>query len=136
MNKVLPTCAAAALFCAGCLHTVDTVENAEKTYVPDEVIRLHVETDATQPVKVTNILQATAANGFMMLAVEVTNTSTSDQIAFYRLDWFDETGMTVTTSLTQWNEVRLLGRGAKQLKFTAPNAVAKDFKIHLFEAPR
>jgi Predicted periplasmic lipoprotein len=128
---------AGVLFCApGCLTTVDTVENADKAYIPNEMIRLHVETDTSQKIKVTNLLEKTAPNGFMQIAVELTNLSSSPRTVFYRCEWYDESGMRVETSLTHWIEGRFAARDTKQVLFTAPNAIAKDFKIRLSEDPR
>ena len=127
MKKILQgICIAGALCTAGCLTTVDTVENHEKTYVANEVIRRHVETDASQPIKVTNLIDRFAANGFLQIAFEFTNTSSSPRTALYQLEWFDQDGMTVPTSLTQWTEIRLNGRDSRQVTFTAPNARARS----------
>lgn len=120
----------------GCLTTVDTVENLEKSYTPNETIRMHVETDATQKVKVTNLLEKTAPNGFKQIAVVMTNTSSKPRTVFYRCEWYDETGMRVETSLTQWSEGRFAARDSKQFLFTAPNNRAKDFKVRISEDPR
>ena len=134
MKKILQgICVTGALCAAGCLSTVDTVENAEKTYVSHEVLRLHVETDASQPIKVRNLIDATAANGFLMIAFEFINTSTSQQTAYYKVEWYDEVGMVVPSSLKQWSEIRLLGRDKELKKFTAPNARAKDYQIRIVE---
>ena len=127
---------AGTLFCAGCLHTVDTVENAEQYAVPNEILRKHVETDASQPVKVVNLIDSFAPNGFRLISVSLQNTSSSARSAFIRCEWFDEAGFTVETSLTQWKEIRLMGRDTKQFRFTAPNRNALDFKIRLMENPR
>lgn len=120
----------------GCLHTVDSVENYHKESVPNEVIRLHVETDASQPVKVSNLLEKTAPNGFKQIAVEFTNYSSKARTIFYRCEWFDESGIRVETSLTQWTEGRFAARDSKQMLFTAPNDRAKDFKIRISEDVR
>ena len=137
MNKTLPTLGiACALACAGCLSTVDSVENAEKAYIPDEELRLHVETDASTPIKVTNLVTKTDPNnGFKTISVQFTNRSTSPQSASYQCEWYDEAGMPVPTSLTHWAEIRLAGRDSQYVNFTAPNAIAKDYKIRLLEKP-
>jgi uncharacterized protein YcfL len=124
---------AGTMFCAGCLHTVDTVENYEKSYVADEFVRAHFETDASASIKVRNGRQATAANGFLLISYEFVNRSSSPQSAMYRLNWYDENGMPVPTSLSQWSEIRLPGRGARWINFTAPNARAKDHGIEIIE---
>jgi len=123
------------LFCAaGCLSTVDTVENWEKTYVANEVIRKHVETDANTPIRVIDLVDATDPNnGFLKIAVTLSNRSTSPRSARYQCEWYDENGMSVMTSLTHWSEIRLAGRDSRQVRFTAPNARAKDYKIRLLE---
>ena len=124
------------LFIAGCHSTVDSVENAYKSAVPDEVLRRHVETDMSQRIKVSNLIERTAPNGFKQIGVEFTNTSSSPRTVFYRCEWLDENGMSVSTSMTQWKEDRFMARDVKQVVFTAPNANAKDFKIRISERPR
>ena len=137
MKKIpLGIALAGTLFCAGCLHTVDTVENAEKYAVPNEILRKHVETDASQPIKVTNLVDSFAPNGFRMIAVELTNTSSSPRSVFVRCEWYDEAGMKIETSLAQWNEYRFNARDSKQFRYHAPKANALDFKIRLSEDPR
>jgi uncharacterized protein YcfL len=136
MNKLIRTsCLVGALGIAasGCVSTVDSVENYNKTAVPNEVIRLHVETDASQPIKVSNLIDKIASNGFKQIAVEFYNTSSSARTALYRCEWYDESGFPVTTSLTQWSEIRLLGRDSRLITFTAPNARAHDYKIRIIE---
>ncbi|MCL1887700.1 MAG: YcfL family protein [Kiritimatiellaeota bacterium] len=137
MKKLLQGILTAGALCAaGCLSTVDTVENAEKSGVADEVLRLHVETDASTPIRVTNLIQAfDTANGFKKIAVTFTNRSTSPATAVYQCEWFDENLMPVPTSFSQWSEVRLVGRDSKTITFTAPNAIALDYKIRLLEKP-
>ena len=130
MKKILQgICIAGALCAAGCLNTVDSVENYEKVYVANEVIRRHVETNASQPIKVTNLIDHVADNGFLQIAFEFTNTSSRPRTAMYQIVWFDENGMAVTTSLSQWSEIRLNGRDSRQVRFTAPNARAQDYRI-------
>jgi len=134
MKKILQgICAVGALCAAGCVTTVDTVENAEKTYVANEVIRMHVETDASQPIKVSNLIDRFAANGFLQIAVEFTNTSSSARTALHQIEWFDQDGMAVPSPLTQWTEIRLAGRDSRQVLFTAPNARARDYRIRIIE---
>jgi len=135
MKRILKRlCVAGGALCAaGCLHTVDNVTNAEITYVASEVVRRHVETDASQPIKVNNLRDATAPNGFLLISVEFINISASPRTAFYQCEWYDENGMTVPTSLTQWSNIRLLGRDTRWVNFTAPNARAKDYKIRIVE---
>jgi len=138
MSKLIQGIFAAGVLCgaAGCLSTVDTVENAEKTYVTNEVLRKHVETDASTPIKVYNLIDAVDPNnGFLKISVEFINRSSSPAASFYRVVWYDQNGMPVTTSLSQWTELRLLGRDTAQVNFTAPNAQARDYKIRLFENP-
>ena len=133
MKKHLPTASlACAMLCAaGCLRTVDTVENANKTYVSNEVLRRHVETDASAYIKVTNLVDSFAPNGFLQIAFELTNTSSSPRAVFFRCEWYDENGMPVETSLTQWKEERLNARDSRVYRFTAPNVRAQDYKLRL-----
>lgn len=135
MRKILQggICAVGALCAAGCLTTVDTVENEYKNYTPNEVVRLHVETDVSQPIKVNDLRDAETDNGFMRISVEFINTSSSVRVAFYQCEWYDDKGMTIPTSLNQWREIRLVGRDARWVNFTAPNALAKDYKIRIIE---
>ena len=134
MKKLLQgLCLAGAVCATGCLTTVDSVSNADTVYVANEVIRKHVETDASNPVKVNNLRDAEAPNGFLLISVEFINTSSSPRAASYQCEWYDEVGMTIPTSLTQWREIRLEGRDARWINFTAPNANAKDYKIRLME---
>ena len=134
MKKILQgICIASALCAAGCLTTVDSVDNYEKSAVVNEVVRRHVETDASQPIKVTNLIDRFAANGFREIGVDFTNTSSKPRTALHRVEWFDLDGMSVTTSTPNWSEIRLNGRDSRQLTFTAPNARAQDFKIRIIE---
>ena len=133
-NLIKGVCVAAAVgAAAGCLTTVDSVENADTVFVANEVLRKHVETDASSPVKVNNLRDATAANGFLRISVEFINTSSSQAMAFYQCEWFDENGMTVPSSTKQWTQILLQGRDTRWINFTAPNVRAKDYKIRVIE---
>jgi len=118
---------------AGCRTSVNTVENADKEGSRQTVKDKRVVTDESMKnrVDVTDIIERTLDSGFKQIQVEFTNRRNSDVKVFYAVEWFDEDGMIVPSASANWTEVSFVARDSKSVRFTAPTATAKNFRIKL-----
>lgn len=67
-------------------------------------------------------------NGFINLAVELTNSDYDDQEGYYRLTWVDDGGFPVWEE-EAWKPVLLHGNEKKTVLVVSPTNRATDFKI-------
>ena len=68
-------------------------------------------------------------NGFLAVAVELTNSDGVDQEAFYRTTWLDEDGFPVWDE-EAWKPVLLHGKELRSVVIVAPTPKARDFRLH------
>jgi hypothetical protein len=73
-------------------------------------------------------LMAKERNGFLMLQLELSSTSSYPRQAFYRVKWLDESGFQVWDD-EPWKPITIQGEAKQNLQMTAPTPKAKDFKI-------
>ena len=122
-------------FLTGCRTSVNTVENAEKSGVRQPVEDKRVITDKSLKISVTALNERTAANGFKQIQFELTNASNYDRSVFYKVEWYNEDAMLITTGTGGWVEKPFVARESISVVATAPSAMAKDFRIKLVNRP-
>jgi uncharacterized protein YcfL len=138
MHKNLLACAVILVALTGCRTAVNTVENDDKTGVANIIKDKRVITDSTMEgrVTVTAINERKAPNGFRQIQLQLTNRKNTIQTIFYTVEWFDATGMKVTTASGGWTQQQFMPRESLYVILTAPSITANDFIIKLMENPR
>ena len=138
MNKSIIACSLLMLAMTACRTAVNTTENAEKEGVTNYIQDKRVITDGTldRRVNVTAINERIAPNGFKQIQAQFTNRKNTIQTIFYTVEWFDESGMKVTTAGGGWTQQQFMARESLFIVFTAPTATARDFTIKMMEKPR
>jgi uncharacterized protein YcfL len=125
--------AALALALAGCAG-VNTVERqtpvADRQVVPDR--RIITEPSFTQPVRIVSVSEATVADGFLKIQVELRNHSAHTHHFNYRVQWFDANGMAIHSPTPVWITRQILPQQTMFVTAVAPTAAAKDFRIELY----
>ena len=129
------------LMCAamtGCRTSVNTIENADKSGMPNFIQDRRVITDERMAhrVNVTAINTKTAENGFLRVQIFLANHSNSQQTIFQSLEWYDDDGMMVSTASGGWSQQQFMARETRAFTFTAPNVRAKDFVLKVMSNPR
>ena len=122
----------------GCRTSVNTVENADKSGMPNFIQDRRVITDErmAHKVNVTAINTASTDNGFLRVQVLLANHSNSQQTVFHSLEWYDEDGMVVSSASGGWTQQQFMPRETRAFTFTAPNPRVKDFVIKLMANPK
>jgi uncharacterized protein YcfL len=129
---------AASLF-AGCSSTsVNTVERAQPTaqrqMLDDK--RVLQDISLSRAVRIVALNEDTGPGGFVKIQVEVRNTTSSPKSFNYRVEWFDGSGMLITSPPAQAIARTIEGKETMFLSATAPVATAKDFRIKFMESVR
>lgn len=119
---------------AGCT-TVNTLEPAQPVAQRDMVSDKRVITDSAlnRKVRIIGVNQATGAEGFLKIQIEVANTTSRRQAFTYRVEWFDENGMIINQPTKTALPRMLEGKETLSLTATAPTPTAKDFRIKFLE---
>lgn len=122
----------------GCRTSVNTVENADKSGMPNFIQDRRVVTDERMAhrVNVTAINTMTTDAGLLRVQVLLANRSNSQQTVFHSLEWYDDDGMAVSTASGGWTQQQFMARETRAFTFTAPNPRAKDFVIKLMANPK
>ncbi|OGV32096.1 MAG: hypothetical protein A2020_10325 [Lentisphaerae bacterium GWF2_45_14] len=129
----------------GCMDSVNTAENTQKTMTPSFVPTKRIVTDGY----LDNRLKAMATdkvelpNGLLKIQVTLKSTriglwdwlvkgNRPYRIA-YRFEWFDKDGMLVNTASSVWLEKEVLPGDTLFIASVAPNERCKDFILRLKE---
>ncbi len=114
-----------------CNSPVNTVENTDKAMEKDFVKNKRVITDETlsDRLQIVSVDKQEVPGGLMKVQVTFRNARKSDYKFAYRFQWFNESGMEITTAATIWIEKFVYGGEEFFLSATAPNERCKDFKL-------
>lgn len=132
---VLPLLAAVALVPA--CSTVNTVERATPTAQRDMVSDKRIITDAGlgRRVKIVGVNESEGPGGFLKVQVEVRNSTRSSQRFNYRVEWFDQAGMQISTPTGAYKPKEIEGGESLFISEMAPTQTAKDFRFKFVENP-
>lgn len=127
---------AALAFGSGCASPVEnTVTASQPAGVSATIDTAHVINDRKLGVFVSDIRETLAPNGIRQLSIDFTNSRNSGRGGYYKIEWYDASGMDLPSSLSFWKRIKLEGRGTITEAVTAPSAKAVDFKIKLSTNP-
>jgi uncharacterized protein YcfL len=128
-------CAAALL--GGCANTMNTLEPAgtvaQRQMLSDK--RLITDTTLHNRVQPVGINTATGPAGFLKIQVELMNTTGRRHAFTYRVEWFDENGMIISSPTGVSTPRTIEGGETISITATAPTDRAKDFRIKFMESP-
>ena len=65
------------------------------------------------------------------LSVQVSGVSGKNQSVYYKINWFDENGMKISTSLSQWKKVNLRENADFYWKAQAPSKRAVSYRVNI-----
>ena len=128
----------------GCQHSVNTVENTDKSMSPqfiksDKVITDQILNSRLQLIRIDSLDDPTT----QLLKVQVTMKSklatfltgwfhgNDPYVINYRFSWLDENGMEIKTGSAVWLEKHILPGDIFRLQSVAPNKHCKDFELKL-----
>ncbi len=133
--RILVSSAALSLVLSSCNNPVNTVENADKNYERDFVRNKRVEANEylAKKVQIDSVDSEDLPGGLMKAQVTVRNVKGADLKVAYRFQWFNASGMEVSTSAQPWLEKILIGGEVVYLSSVSPNPTCKDFKILMKE---
>ncbi len=141
--------AMAAVGLTGCQNTVNSVENADKNAIVQNVNDKRVVTDRflRDRLAVTGVNVATNSNGLMQAQVAMVNTRTGffSQIwsgmtgenpynVNYRFRWMDENGMAQSGPTSTWQQKIIIPGETVYFQSVAPSSYCKDFMLDIKEA--
>ncbi len=133
----------AVLLLAGCLNTVNTQENADKSMTPVSVDTKKVITDSilAKRVKVLNVYSQALPTGLMKVQVTLQSTRTGwwswlikgnePYEIGYRFSWFNKSGMKVDTATSTWIPINIIPGDTFYISGVAPTPQSKDFLLKL-----
>jgi len=126
------TLAGAMLLAAsGCKTSVNSVENAQKTgqrqMVSDQ--RAVTDTGLAKKVSIVGVNSAMTPGGFLKVQIELLNTTRSPQNFSYHFEWFDASGMQLSTLTTAEIPDVILGGEDKFISSVAPTPECRDFRV-------
>ncbi len=132
---ILASAVALSLVLSSCNNPVNTVENADKNYERDFIRNKRVEANEylAKKVQIDSVDSEDLPGGLMKAQVTVRNVKRADLKMAYRFQWFNASGMEVSTSAQPWLEKILIGGEVVYLSSVSPNPTCKDFKILMKE---
>jgi len=118
-----------------CNNPVNTVENADKNYERNFIRNKRVEANEylAKKIQIDSVDSEVLPGGLMKAQVTVRNVKRADIKIAYKFQWFNASGIEVSTSAQPWLEKILLGGEVAYLSSVSPNPNCKDFKILLKE---
>ncbi len=142
--------AAAGLLClAGCQNTVNTAENTPAAMQPSAVDSNRYSTDSfcARRLLMLSARVGSTAQNLAVMQVEVRSerygfwaeiwswwTEENPYYISYKVDWFDEQGLQVTTAASAvWIPEIFYPGEIKAIQSVAPNSRCKDFRISFKE---
>ncbi len=138
-----------ALGFAGCQNTVNTVENRDKTMMPEIISDTRFVTDGALQgrLALVKLVVSRTQDGFKRAQLEVVNmrtggfaqlwsgmTGENPYPVSYKFTWYDKDGMAVDTILSDWRTTTITPGETAHFQSVAPTKECHDFKISIKEA--
>ncbi len=129
------TLIASALVAGGCKTTVNTVERAQPSAQKEMVADKRVLTDASlaRKVYVVGVNEARTKGDLLQIQLEVVNQTNSRQRFTYHVQWFDATGMQISSTTGAILPCVIEGKETRYLSAVAPHPACKDFRVQFME---
>jgi uncharacterized protein YcfL len=119
------------LAAAGCKTSVNSVENAQKygqrAMVADE--RAITDDNLKRKVSIVGVNSTVTPGGFLQVQIELLNNTRSRQRFSYHFEWFDATGMQLSTVASAEIADQIQGGEDKFISSVAPTTACRDFRV-------
>jgi len=127
--------AAGLLAGSGCKTSVNSVENAQKSGPRQMVSDQRAITDGglKKKVSIVAVNQSMTPGGFLQVQVELLNTTRSLQRFSYHFEWFDASGMQLTSLTPAEIPDQIQGGEDKFISSVAPTPACRDFRVKFIE---
>jgi len=123
------------LVVSGCSNSMNSVENAQKTgqrqMISDQ--RAVTDTGLGKKVSIVGVNSAMTPGGFLKVQVELLNTTRSLARFSYHFEWFDASGMQLSTGASAEIPDQIQGGEDKFISSIAPTTACKDFRVKFIE---
>ena len=121
------------VICTGCRTGVNSVEPAAPANPPQMLSDKRIVTDSilSKRVQILAVKQATGVGGHLQIMIDVRNGTGSIQPFTYRIEWFDDRGMLVSSPTGGATPYVLQPRETSSITATAPTPTAKDFRLKI-----
>jgi uncharacterized protein YcfL len=120
-------------FIAGCTTATNTYERsaplASPTGVP--VSKIIGDESLGRTFQITGINQTTVSGNLLKMQATVENLETRIRTLNYKIEWIDDTGMSIDSTNETWKSIQLQGRESQTIQSVAINPRAVDFRIKL-----
>ncbi|MBR5079548.1 MAG: YcfL family protein [Victivallales bacterium] len=118
---------------AGCRHSMNSIENAEKAGVVHPITDMRFVMDETlaKHVALLQVDTARNANNLLEVQLEAANYIHKAAKIKYQFTWFNAQGMQVKTVTSDWEKATLLPGQKLFIRRVAPQPDCADFKINL-----
>ena len=138
LRLLAPTAALpfAAVLTNGCnTMRVNSVEPAEPVGQREMVNDKRVLADQSlyNAVRVLGVNQATGAEGFLRIQVEVQNETRTAKAFTYRVEWYDQQGMLIDQATAPALPRTIESKEKVMITATAPTPTAKAFRVKFLE---
>ena len=132
-SSLIIFCLLVVLLGAGCRHSMNSIENAEKAgivhpitdmrFIMDEVLAKHVA--------LLQVDTARNANNLLEVQLEAANFIHKAAKIKYQFTWFNADGMQVKALVSDWEKATLVPGQKLYIRRVAPQPDCADFKINL-----
>jgi uncharacterized protein YcfL len=119
------------LVVSGCKTSVNSVENTQKTGQRQMVSDQRAVTDKklANRVSIVGVNSDMTPGGFLKVQIELLNNTRSPQQFNYHFEWFDASGMQITTLAPVEVPDQIQGGEDKFISSMAPTAECRDFRV-------
>ena len=132
-SSLIIFCLLVVLLGAGCRHSMNSIENAEKAGIVHPITDMRFIMDETlaKHVALLQIDTARNANNLLEVQLEAANFIHKAAKIKYQFTWFNAQGMQVNTVTSDWEKVTLIPGQKLYIRRVAPQPDCADFKINL-----
>ena len=132
-SSLIIFCLLAALLGAGCRHSMNSIENAEKAGIVHPITDMRFIMDETlaKHVALLQVDTARNANNLLEVQLEAANYIHKPAKIKYQFTWFNADGMQVKALVSDWEKATLVPGQKLYIRRVAPQPDCADFKINL-----
>ena len=120
-------------FIAGCTTATNTYErSAPQAHIADVPFSKIIGDESLGRIfQVTGINQSTVSGNLLKVQATVENIDTKIRTLNYKIEWIDDSGMSIESTNEAWKSIQLQGRESQTIQSVAINPKAVDFRIKL-----
>ncbi|MGB0786208.1 MAG: DUF1425 domain-containing protein [Alphaproteobacteria bacterium] len=119
----------------GCQSSVNSVERevvkANPNVVEDK--RILADPSLSRSVRILNVVEDVVSGDIPRIQVTILNTRGNSLSVNYSFEWYNQSGIIISSTSSQWKPLRLSGKERAALTGVAPNPQAVDFLFKIKE---